>query len=613
MSKAQLKIADDLSLPLEAVTETFCIMAMRGKGKTHAASVMAEEMLKRQIPVVIYDPTGAWYGLKSSRDGKSAAFPVAVFGGEHADIPLEHTAGETVAKAIVDNRYAAILDCSLMRKGNRITFMAHFLEALYHHNREAMHLIVDEAHTIAPLSTREAGGDAPRALGAMEDIILQGRLRGIGCSSITQRPALLHTTIRTQSSTLVAMGMSGPHDIKAVMEWVKLQASEQQAADMLKSLPSLPRGDAWFWSPSAFDVFKRIHFRERETFDSSGTPKVGEARRVPKVLAAPDIQKLGEAIMATVQTAKANDPKLLKAEVAKLRQELAKAASVKPAATKVEVKRVEVNVLKHRETQKFESAVKSFREDVNKFIKQCDAIREGVASVASTLIVVEAKLEGARREGEPLAAPRPAPQIQPRTQSRVINPAPIPARATRPVAPRIERTAPDENGTYEITSLGQRILDSIAWWNFAGTAQPTREQTAFVAHAKPNGGHFGNTLGALRTAGLIDYPQAGRVKLTAEGSARAVAPTTDPTYEEMIERARSIIRIGGQLRIFDVLVEAGADITREELGQRANFEAGGGHFGNTLGAMRSGGLIDYPQPGMVGLSEAFKSLQGASV
>lgn len=456
MSKAQLKIADDLSLPLEAVTETFCIMAMRGKGKTHAASVMAEEMLKRQIPVVIYDPTGAWYGLKSSRDGKSAAFPVAVFGGEHADIPLEHTAGETVAKAIVDNRYAAILDCSLMRKGNRITFMAHFLEALYHHNREAMHLIVDEAHTIAPLSTREAGGDAPRALGAMEDIILQGRLRGIGCSSITQRPALLHTTIRTQSSTLVAMGMSGPHDIKAVMEWVKLQASEQQAADMLKSLPSLPRGDAWFWSPSAFDVFKRIHFRERETFDSSGTPKVGEARRVPKVLAAPDIQKLGEAIMATVQTAKANDPKLLKAEVAKLRQELAKAAAAKPAATKVETKRVELNVLSAKGVRAVEAMVVSLAKIPEKLGVIADSVKAEQNAWSARLDVLVTALKEARREGEPLAAPRPAaPMRQPIARAAIH----------RPVAPRVERVAHahDDNGEPVVMDgMKKKMLTALA-------------------------------------------------------------------------------------------------------------------------------------------------------
>lgn len=275
---SKLNLADNLKLPIEAATETFCILAMRGKGKTHTASVMAEEFLKAGVPVVIYDPTGAWYGLKSSVDGRHKAYPVAIFGGDHADVPIEERAGETIARAIVKNRYAAILDVSRMRKGKRITFMADFMEVLYHENREALHFIADEVHTIAPPATRNLGGDAPRCLGAIEDIILQGRIRGLGSTCISQRPAMVNTTVRTQSSSLIAMGMSGLHDIKAVMEWVEVQASEDQAAEMLASLPSLPKGDAWFWSPSAFDIFRRVHFRERETFDSSRTPRRSIAR-----------------------------------------------------------------------------------------------------------------------------------------------------------------------------------------------------------------------------------------------------------------------------------------------------------------------------------------------
>jgi len=52
----QLNIASDLSLPIEAVTQTFAILAKRGVGKTYTASVMAEEMLKSNLHVVIVDP-----------------------------------------------------------------------------------------------------------------------------------------------------------------------------------------------------------------------------------------------------------------------------------------------------------------------------------------------------------------------------------------------------------------------------------------------------------------------------------------------------------------------------------------------------------------------------
>jgi DNA helicase HerA-like ATPase len=67
------------TLPIEAVTQTFAILAKRGVGKTYTASVMAEEMLAAGQPIIAIDPTGAWYGLRSE-------YPVVIFGGEHADV-----------------------------------------------------------------------------------------------------------------------------------------------------------------------------------------------------------------------------------------------------------------------------------------------------------------------------------------------------------------------------------------------------------------------------------------------------------------------------------------------------------------------------------------------
>ena len=40
-----MKIAPNLTLPDDAVTQTIALLARRGAGKTHTASVIAEEML----------------------------------------------------------------------------------------------------------------------------------------------------------------------------------------------------------------------------------------------------------------------------------------------------------------------------------------------------------------------------------------------------------------------------------------------------------------------------------------------------------------------------------------------------------------------------------------
>jgi hypothetical protein len=39
--------------------------------------------------VVIVDPKGDWWGIRSSADGKAPGLPVVILGGERGDVPLE--------------------------------------------------------------------------------------------------------------------------------------------------------------------------------------------------------------------------------------------------------------------------------------------------------------------------------------------------------------------------------------------------------------------------------------------------------------------------------------------------------------------------------------------
>jgi hypothetical protein len=90
-----LNISKTVHLPLEAVTSTFGLLAVRGAGKTNAMRSMAEEMHANSLPFVVIDPVGSWYGLRSGRDGSAAGgLPIFIFGGEHGDVPLTRGSGE---------------------------------------------------------------------------------------------------------------------------------------------------------------------------------------------------------------------------------------------------------------------------------------------------------------------------------------------------------------------------------------------------------------------------------------------------------------------------------------------------------------------------------------
>jgi DNA helicase HerA-like ATPase len=83
----KLEIAEDLSLPLDAATQTFAFIARKGAGKTYTAGKLVELLLDAGVQVVVLDTVGNWYGLRLAADGKKPGFDVPVLGGLRGDIP----------------------------------------------------------------------------------------------------------------------------------------------------------------------------------------------------------------------------------------------------------------------------------------------------------------------------------------------------------------------------------------------------------------------------------------------------------------------------------------------------------------------------------------------
>jgi hypothetical protein len=573
---SKLHISRDLSLPLDFVTQTQAILAKKRVGKTYTAMVEAEELLKAQQQIVAIDPTGAWWGLKSSADGKEQGFPIAVFGGEHADVPLEDSAGETIAQAIVGERFSAILDLSLLRKGQINRFMAPFLETLYRLNREAMHLFVDEADAIAP---QKPFGEEARMLGAMEDVVRRGGIRGIGCTLITQRPAVLNKNVLTQCEILCALRIVHHKDIDAIHEWIAVHGDPDIAEKMIQSLPALPIGTAWFWSPGWGDIFQQVKIRERETFDSGATPKAGETKRTPKVLASPDLAKLGEQIQATVQRAKENDPKQLRTEISKLKAELLKKhPDAKPqiVADEKAIKR----------------AVDAATAPL---IKQLATLRQRVTKVVGKTVGDMISIGNALQAGLKDVADLELPAI---SQAPYVPPAPEPIRRPTPMPARTAPVPVSSNGD-SLSSRQVHILSRLVeLMECTQQSSVKKEQLAAWAVYSPTSGGYNNLLGSLRSAGMIDYPQPGMVTITDAGRKHANPADVPISSDEMREHAKNVLN-GSEAKLLDILHRSRETWSKQQLGEESGFSHTSGGFNNYLGHMRTLGFVEYPAPGQV--------------
>lgn len=76
-------------IPEAALDKHIAFLGATGSGKTSVVKAMIiEPALDRDERVVIVDPTAAYWGLRLSRTGKSAGHAIPIFGGDHADYPL---------------------------------------------------------------------------------------------------------------------------------------------------------------------------------------------------------------------------------------------------------------------------------------------------------------------------------------------------------------------------------------------------------------------------------------------------------------------------------------------------------------------------------------------
>jgi hypothetical protein len=313
-----LKIARGFTLPLDLVTEATAIVATRGAGKSSASAVIVEEAFRERVQAVVFDRTGVYWGLRSNSTGDGPGLGIYVLGGPHGDVPLEVTAGAVIADLVVDSGHSFVLDLSDFSKANTIRFAADFLERVYDRKARARSttlLIMDEAHFYAPQTPRGGfKGDSARLMGAMEDVVGLGRSRGLGVVLTTQRTQSLNKAVLDLIETLLVMRMLSSRARNAVSEWID-EKHEDDEQGVIPSLKSLPTGTAWVWSPVR-GLLEKVAIRRIKTFDSYATPKPGETRVEPTARKELDLDALGDRMRATLEKAKADDPKELRKQLA---------------------------------------------------------------------------------------------------------------------------------------------------------------------------------------------------------------------------------------------------------------------------------------------------------
>ncbi|GAA0295727.1 helicase HerA domain-containing protein [Halarchaeum salinum] len=256
---------ESLSLPTEEVlTGRAFITGKSGSGKSNSVSVVIEELLERQYPVLVVDTDGEYYGLKEEYELLHAGAD------DGCDIQVSPEHAERLATIALEENVPVILDVSGFLDedaADELVFeTAKHLFAKEKKLKKPFLLVVEEVHEYIP---EGAGmGETGRML---IKVGKRGRKHGLGVVGISQRPADVKKDFITQANWLVWHRLTWENDTKVVG---RIVGSEYEAA-----VSDLDAGEAFVQADWTDEAVERVQFKRKRTFDAGATPGLDDFER----------------------------------------------------------------------------------------------------------------------------------------------------------------------------------------------------------------------------------------------------------------------------------------------------------------------------------------------
>lgn len=556
------------------------IQANSGAGKSWLLRKLIEQLYGR-VQIIVIDPEGEFATLRAKYD-----FVLVGAGGE---TPADVRSAELLAEKLLELKASAVCDLYEMKPGDRHHWVKKFLDAMVNAPKRLWHpcvVIVDEAQLFCPQDGESVAAES------MVSLTTRGRKRGFCAVWATQRLAKVSKDATAMLVNRLVGGTFEDVDIKRALDLLSVAQEDKRAvAQQLKTMDP-----GWFFG------FGRAVSKERLLFKVGNVetphPQAGSAKHAAEPPPAPEkicglLPQLADLPQAAEKKAKTIED--LQLEVRTLKNQLLdlnqkkSISELDPVIVKATVEKAVRAAVKERDAH-WLRALRDHGRALN------TAMQDGMKSLSA--LIESVKFEQPLPVGEISADV----QVSSREVSSpgalrkaAADPLPVPVqRGSKVEAPR---TSSSSNGT--LSGPQARILGALAQFEAIGREAVDKKWVAALAGASRTSSSYGNNLGYLRSSGYIEYPGSGLVALTHTG--RCAAPQIDApaTAEEMIERCKSIVS-GPQARILDALTaNYPRSIDKQTLADLAGASSTSSSYGNNLGALRSAGMIEYPESGKV--------------
>ncbi|MEA1930696.1 MAG: DUF87 domain-containing protein [Euryarchaeota archaeon] len=271
-----------------------------GSGKSNTVSVMLENLLDNNFPVLVVDSDGEYYGLKEEYE------VLHVGADDECDIQVTADHAEKIASLALEENIPIILDVSGYLDDDDADELV--LETTRHlfakekKLKKPFLVVIEECHEYIP--EQSGMGEAGKML---IKIGKRGRKHGLGIVGISQRPADVKKDFITQCDWLVWHRLTWRNDTKVVG---RILGSEY--ADAIEEMGD---GEGFLVADWASDI-QRVQFHRKRTFDAGATPGLEDFER-------PELKSVSGDLVSEL-TEISDEKERRESEIADLKQELEK-------------------------------------------------------------------------------------------------------------------------------------------------------------------------------------------------------------------------------------------------------------------------------------------------
>lgn len=528
------------------------IQANSGGGKSWAIRRVLEQTAGHVQQLVI-DPEGEFATLREKHDYVIAA-------PRDGDALAHPKTAKILAHRLLETGVSAILDIYDLKAHERQAFVRTFLDTLTNAPKALWQpclVVLDEAHVFCP----EAGKAESAA--SVIDLATRGRKRGFALIAATQRLAKLHKDTAAELLNKLVGRTGLDVDVKRAAD--ELGMTPREAMEQLRPLSA---GEFFAFGPAVSLTVRRLKVGAVQTTHPKAGDRTLKAPPKPTAAIVAVLPKLAD--LPKEAEAEARSIEDLKRELSNTRRELTQAKLAKPGASKEDLSAAELRGYER-----------------GKLAGEQEAQRAAVARAKSLKVALHQAVESALA-----AAPAPVP-------SRPL-PAPVAARAAAPRRQPAPAPAPHSNGSTSLTAAARKILSVLSQFPEGCESGKLTLLTGYRYS-----GSFQNALSELRTAGLIDGPNTGTMRITDAGLEHGPFPEL-PQGDDLLRYWLTHPSFSKAARlILEKLSESRDGMTADELCEATGYNYSGS-FQNALSELRTAGVLVGRNTGTMSLSETIR-------